>query len=104
MPKPLCASGGQILLNPSLKLEKQLENLLYSQPVVSGTLCMNKKFQGDLKPFLLTQGALCCFIPFPTTLSIRILDKKYVVRMALSTSLLPRRIKYKKDPNSAQLL
>lgn len=48
----------------------------------------------------------CCFLPFPTTLSIRtlVIDKKHVVRMAPSTSLLPRRLKYQKDPNSDQLL
>lgn len=53
MAKPLCASGGQILLNPRRNLEKQLENLLHNQPVVPGTLCVST---GRSEPLSLAQG------------------------------------------------
>lgn len=48
----------------------------------------------------------CYFLPFPTTLVITtdVTHKKQVVTMALSNSLLSRRIKYYEDLNPAQLL
>lgn len=68
MAKPLCASGGQILLNPSTKWEKQLEKVAL-QPACSSWDTFSKQ-RDTWNPFswLWDQAwPPCCFLPFPTT-------------------------------------
>lgn len=57
---------GQILLNPSMNLEKQLENLLYNQPVVPGTFCVSTGRPDTPSPGTETRHShLAAFFLFP---------------------------------------
>lgn len=112
MAKPLCASGAKSCWIPAQSWKNNWKTCYTSSLQFLGHFV---RAQGHLcshllqeKPLLLAQGAGTATLLFSsfshTSIRTLVIDKKHVVRMAPSTSLLPRRLKYQKDPNSAQLL